>query len=205
MQQRIENRENAEWESESPNGRYIAYIKQQNKANELFLYEKSTAEETQLTQNFQDSIFAHSINHMWSADSKQLSFMSGPDWYNQFIRVYDLASKTTEVVSPRGYMNSGLLWLNDNKTLIANIKIRNENLYELWSLDTESKALTQLTDSINLHPSLSPDGNWVLFESQRNLDDGDIYIMRPDGSQQTRLTNSPEYEGRAAWFVLDKK
>ena len=50
--------------------------------------------------------------------------MSGPDWYNQFVRLYDLENDTVRTITERGYMNSGLLWQKDNENLIANIKIK---------------------------------------------------------------------------------
>ncbi len=192
--------ESAEWEVSDPSGRYVAYVKNTDRVNDLFLYDKNSKEEVQVTSNVEDSLFAHSINHRWSYNGEKIAFMSGPDWYDQFVRVYDLKTGKTEILTTRGYMNSGLLWLKDNKTLIVNIKIRNKTIYELWSLNTDTKELKQLTEGANLHPALSPDGEWVLFESQRHGDDGELYIMRPDGSRQIRLTDSPEYEGRAMWF-----
>ncbi len=192
----------ADWELKSPDGQYTAYLKNISGVNELYFYDHQEESETRVTSNVRDKIPAHSVNHVWSFDSKSIAFMSGPDWYNQFIRVYDLESKNIEVVSERGYMNSGLLWLKDNKTLIANLKIRDKTLYELYSLNTDTKKLTQLTDNINLHPNISPDGNWIVFESQRHQNDGEVYIMRPDGSDQIRLTNNPDYNGRCIWFKL---
>ena len=128
--------------------------------------------------------------------------MSGKDWYNQVIRIYDVLEGTIYPVTDRGYMNSGLKWLADNNTLIANLKIRDETLYELYSVDTSTGTLTQLTKEINLHPDVSPDGEWIVFESQRHANDGEVYIMKKDGSNQIRLTNNDKYNGRCIWFKL---
>ncbi len=46
--------------------------------------------------------------------------------------------------------------------------------------------------------TVPPAEGWVLFDSRR---DGqfDIYKMRPDGSEVTRLTNTPDWEVTPAW------
>ena len=196
----------ATWEEISPDGRYVAYLKEISDFQELFLFDRETNSHRQITQNQLDEIPAHSINHRWSFDGSQLAFMSGPDWYNQFLRIYYLDSGETEVVSPRGYMNSGLHWCPDNESLVLNIAIRHERSYELWRINSDGSDLHPLTDHPdlgNVHPDISPDGNWVVFESGRDEVGMDLYIMRPDGSQQIRLTDHPAYDGRPAWIVLD--
>ncbi|MEM8906573.1 MAG: DUF5050 domain-containing protein [Bacteroidota bacterium] len=196
----------ATFENKSPDGRYVAYCKSGDQGNELFVYDVQTQTERQITQNATQGIPAHSLNHMWSPDSRKIAFMSGPDWYHQFLRIYDLETDSIEVITERGYMNSGLLWNKDHRSLILNIKIRNTTTYELWSINADGSDLRQLTDNPgagNVHPQLSPDGNWVLFESYRHRDEGEIYLMRPDGSQQTRLTYRTSYEGRPVWVELE--
>lgn len=47
-------------------------------------------------------------------------------------------------------------------------------------------------------PSVSPDGSWISFVSDR---DGatDIFVIGADGKGETRLTHTPEAEGQPAW------
>ncbi len=54
------------------------------------------------------------------------------------------------------------------------------------------------------HPSFSPDGNKILFTSDRsgNLD---IWVMNADGSNKTRLTISPERDEMPAWSPDGRK
>lgn len=196
--------EGAKWESLSPNGQYVAFVRSNDYSDrELFIYDTETKTEKRITSKEDDISMAYSINHKWSPDGKQLAFISGPDWYNQFIRIYDLKTKNLRTVTSRGYMNSGLLWLKDNETLIANIKVRDSTIYELYRLDVKTGKPIQLTENANLHPNISPDGDWIVFESQRHGDDGEVYIMRPDGSSQIRLTENNTYDGRCTWFETD--
>ena len=196
-------RKSAKWEAYSSDSSHVAFIRSSDYSDrELFIYNGNTGIEKQLTSQKYEPFFAYSINHSWSPDGKKLIFMSGADWYTQYVRMYDLEKDSIIQVTRRGYMNSGLNWLTDGKTLIANLKIKDETLYELYQIDITTGKVTQITEGINLHPNVSPDGQWVVFESQRHQNEGEVYIMKPDGSQQFRLTNNPNYNGRCIWFRL---
>ncbi|RNC87081.1 MAG: hypothetical protein ED556_06560 [Winogradskyella sp.] len=195
--------EDGKWQEKSNNGRYVAFVKSNDyRDRELYVYDSEMSTEKQITSHKDSITMAYSINHSWSSDDKKLLFMSGPDWYNQYIRYYDMDKDTIITVTDRGYMNSGLLWANDDM-LVANLKIRDKTLYELYSVELETGKVKQLTDSINLHPNISPNKKTIVFESQRN-DDGDIYTMNPDGSNLKRVTTTKGYEGRAFWFQTEE-
>jgi dipeptidyl aminopeptidase/acylaminoacyl peptidase len=53
-------------------------------------------------------------------------------------------------------------------------------------------------------PAWSPDGTQIAFTSFRN-GKGDIYVMHPDGSDQTRLTTSGAHDDLAAWSPDSKR
>ena len=53
--------------------------------------------------------------------------------------------------------------------------------------------------SVNAHPSVSPDGMHVLFDSDRT-GGGDIYVMDADGSNVRRLTSDDAMEMGAQWW-----
>lgn len=191
----------AKWEEASPDDRKVAFVRSTDYSDrELYIYDRETQSERKITSNKDSISLAYSINHSWSSDGSKLLFMSGPDWYNQYIRYYDLKNDSIITVTDRGYMNSGLLWLNDDKTLFANLKIRDKTYYELYTVDLNSGEVKQITKDINLHPSLSSDGQKIIYESQRNGDDGDIYYMNVDGTNEVQVTSTKEYEGRAIWF-----
>ena len=197
--------ENAMEETLNEDSSYMAYGKEVAGYRELFLYDMKLGKHLQITTHQKDSIKASFFRTWWSPNGKQLAFLSGKDYYNLYLNIYNVETGKTEAVTPRGYMFSGVVWLKDNKSLILNIAIRNEISYELWGINNDGTGLKQLTSNPgrgNLHPQLSPDGNWVAYESGRDGDDGEIYLMRPDGSQQTRITYHRSYEGRPAWVEL---
>jgi Tol biopolymer transport system component len=51
--------------------------------------------------------------------------------------------------------------------------------------------------------AFSPDGNWIVFSSNRT-GDGELFVMRPDGSDVTQLTHTPGYDG-GPFFSPDGK
>ena len=63
---------------------------------------------------------------------------------------------------------------------------------QLHVLDVETGTTSRLTTSSerDVLPDWSPDGNWIAFTSYRNgeRDKGDIYIIRPDGTGERRMT-----------------
>lgn len=65
-------------------------------------------------------------------------------------------------------------------------------------LFTNLPAQTANTAYENTRPAVSPDGNLIAFESNR---DGqlEIYLMNRDGTGQTRLTDSPGRDAQPAW------
>ena len=48
-------------------------------------------------------------------------------------------------------------------------------------------------------PVLSPDGSSVVFMSQAENDDWDLFIMQPDGTARRQLTNRRGWDGYAVW------
>jgi TolB protein len=51
--------------------------------------------------------------------------------------------------------------------------------------------------------AFSPDGKWICFSSMRS-NDGDIYVMRSDGSHIVQITDAPGYDG-GPFFSPDGK
>jgi Tol biopolymer transport system component len=86
---------------------------------------------------------------------------------------------------------------------------------DIYAYSEKSGALKRLTDArgYDAEGSYSPDGQWLVFSSMRDAYNrslneqetkllaenpsyfAEIYLMRADGSGQTRLTNAPGYDG----------
>lgn len=71
---------------------------------------------------------------------------------------------------------------------------------QLWLLDLESATPHKLTTTkaANTAPDWSPDGEWIAFMSRRNSSP-DLYKVKPDGTELTRLTSETTLDWWPSW------
>lgn len=71
---------------------------------------------------------------------------------------------------------------------------------DIFKIDVTTGNFVQLTDGgKNAGASYSPDGQYIVFNSLRNNNQADLYIMEADGSGMRQLTNNPEPDWGARW------
>ncbi|MGE5073705.1 MAG: TolB family protein, partial [Anaerolineae bacterium] len=51
----------------------------------------------------------------------------------------------------------------------------------------------------NAAPCYSPDGQYIVFNSLRNNNQADLYIIRADGHSTRQLTSDPEPDWQPHW------
>jgi TolB protein len=71
----------------------------------------------------------------------------------------------------------------------------------LWICDADGKNKSQVVqvDGLYCHqPAWSPDGKWIAFATDRD-GDVEVYKVRWDGSELTRLTDDPGFDCRPRW------
>lgn len=78
---------------------------------------------------------------------------------------------------------------------------------EIFIINADGSNEQQLTnnDVWDVTPSWSPNGEWIAFSSGLGAEDPNIFLMRPDGSELTRLTFSPSYDGDAITWSPDSQ
>jgi TolB protein len=120
-----------------------------------------------------------------------------PDSYEVFLMDADGANVRQLTRNLPG-IGGSLDWSPDGKSLLIYAGSAGDKNIFLINVDAETAA--QLTSGgNNAASSFSPDGQWIAFNSLRNNDQADIFIMRPDGSDLRQITADPEPDWQPQW------
>jgi TolB protein len=145
----------------------------------------------------------------FSPDGTQMAYRAlGPEGGG--IRVMNLADNSVRAVTNE-YDNFPL-WSPTGNLILFTRKLSQG--FQIFTIRPDGSGLRQLTFSTpgnDAHAVWSPDGNWILFPSTRMgfkdeviyLDaqqpQGELFVMRADGSRQRQLTDNQWEDGTAAW------
>lgn len=121
---------------------------------------------------------------------------------------YEIAGGKARQISPNNKERLGAAGLSaaaNGKIIYAKIVSKEE--CEIWELDTQtniSKRLTAANTGKNAYPMVSPDGNYIFFESFRN-GTLDIWRINSDGTNLTQITKTPEVQETLSSISPDGK
>ena len=129
----------------------------------------------------------------WSPDDTQLVFHSTRDGdHNLFIKNADGSGVSTRITSHTA-ADTHPKWHPTDSLLVAYRTNRSGN-YDVWLKTIGVRGAVQLTNSFDVegHPMWSPDGSKIAYSRHpANSSNNDIWVMNADGTNQTRLTNTP--------------
>jgi dipeptidyl aminopeptidase/acylaminoacyl peptidase len=151
----------------------------------------------------------------WSPDGRRLVYRTtdklGADKIVKNLRIIDVETLKVQRLTDGEYDDNFPSWSPDGN-LIAFTSNR-PGPFNLYTIRPDGTGLRRVTDSKGRdgHSSWSPDGKWLFFSSDRggHKDEvllsgiagqsaGDIYAVRPDGSDIRRLTNDQWEEATPA-------
>ena len=136
----------------------------------------------------------------WSPDGQRIAFamsVNQPDEYEIFLMNVD-GSNVEQLTNGLPGIGGSIDWSPDGKYLLIYAGPQgNKNIFRI---DIGGKTATQLTNGgNNAASSYSPDGQWIAFNSLRNNNQADIFIMRPDGTDIRQVTTDPEPDWQPQW------
>lgn len=136
----------------------------------------------------------------WSPNGETIAFamaVERQDEYEIFLMGAD-GSNVRQLTRGLAGIGGSLDWSPDGKYLL--IHAGPEGGKDIFRIDIEAQTAAQLTDGgNNASASYSPDGQWIAFNSLRNNDQADIFIMRPDGTGVRQVTSNPEPDWQPQW------
>jgi Tol biopolymer transport system component len=171
--------------------------------SDLYSIKPDGTQETQLTTSLL-SLFLFETTPAWSPDGSKIAFVSG---WDVWVMNADGTAMTNLTNHPA--FDSNPTWSADG-TKIAFSSTRNGPA-QLYVMNANGSAPTQITyyDSLGgtaIHADWSPDGQWIAFTWTGPTDDEvEIYMVKPDGTQVTQVTNTPDDENTPTWSPDSKR
>ena len=129
----------------------------------------------------------------WSPDGKQIAFESDRDRDDPEIYLINAVDGTNaQRLTYTRALDEVPSWSPDSKEILFSSDMHGEpqsGEYDIYIMNRDGSNQRRLTDSPSqdTYPSMSPDGAMIVFESARH-GHPEIYLMKADGSGQTRLT-----------------
>lgn len=136
----------------------------------------------------------------WSPDGERIAYAMNAGRPQEYeIYTMDISGRNHLKVS-QGLQGIGgsVDWSPDGRSLLVYAgPFGDKDIFEIEAATGKSVQLT--FGGNNAGASYSPDGQYIVFNSLRNDDQADLYIMEADGSGMRQLTNDPEPDWGARW------
>lgn len=206
----------------SPDGTQIAFVSSRDGDPELYRMRSDGTRQQRLTAFHREDSAPR-----WSPDGKRLAFLSSREGRD---RVYVMNADGTHLQAltgppaeppptglpppadagaspqpPRLPEESQPVWSPDG-TRLAYITGGAGTKARIWVADVATGACTALTGGTHTDeaPAWSPDGRYLAFMSAR-VGEPEIYLMRADGTGQTRLTHAKGADWLPSWIPPERQ
>lgn len=180
----------------SPDGKRILFANRAGVGPTSLWMVDNNGENASLLYTGADTIVAAD----WSSDGNTIAFAMAvniPNEYQIFLMGAD-GSNVRQLTHNLAGIGGSLDWSPDGRYLL--IYAGPDGDKDIFRIDVAAQTATQLTDGgNNAASSYSPDGQWIAFNSLRNNDQADIFIMRADGTDLRQVTTNPEPDWQPQW------
>lgn len=182
----------------SPDGEQIVFGNRTENGPSSLWISTRTGENPRLLYKGDQSIVAAA----WAPNGKTIAFAMS---INQLQNEFDIFLLDTVGKDKPRRLNTGLLgisgsldWSIESRyLLIVAGPFGNKDIFRY---DVETGNILRLTNGGNNNSAtFSPDGAYIAFNSTRNNNQADIYIIRANGSDETRVTDHPEPDWQPQW------
>jgi Tol biopolymer transport system component len=187
----------------SPDGKQIAFTSLRDGAKDIYLLTVETGAIARLTTITGD--IQENSQPAWSPNGARIAYMVKR--FNTYqVWVMSAAGQDNVQIARSGQRLWDFLptWMPDGETVLFNQKDADiPSRPWLMGIRYEDRDTTEPTRLDLPRPiedvAVSPDGRWVVFETQDNTGNRDIYFMALDGSNRTRLTTDAAVDFDPAW------
>ena len=174
----------------APDGNRIALAKSKDGHSQIYLISKEGKDLARLTHTN-----AIDVSPAWSPDGARIAFVSDRLGSPQ-VFVMNADGSGAHRLTTSGSYNVSPRWSPKGDKILY---CRQEGGFQIYSINPDGTGDARLTaEGNNEHPRWSPDGRFITFSSKRGGAES-IYIMRSDGTGQTRVSRGKAEESHPSW------
>jgi TolB protein len=182
----------------SPDGKTILFANQPFSGPAALWLMASTGKNPRILYSGSGAI----VGAAWAPDGQTIAFVMSVDSQGNhqvfLIDVNVIPAAPRQITHDLAGLTGSLDWSPDGNYLLLCAGPAGDK--DIFSLEVATGEVIQLTDGgNNAAAAYSPDGKWIAFNSLRNNDQADIFIMQADGTYQRQLTDDPEPDWQPQW------
>jgi Tol biopolymer transport system component len=168
----------------SPDGTKISYLFPFGDERGIYIRSINTGKER--------NIYGYAESPVWFPDGNSLAVISYDfDGYPQIVQIDTLGNVIAKLTDTPAMKH--LIDIHQRTGQICFSQKFPKELAKLWIMNPDGSDLRELIDWGSDYPAFSPDGEWIAYTHTED-DDGSIWAIRPDGSDNHRLTQFKETE-----------
>lgn len=176
----------------SPDGQRLAFTAADGTNQHIWVMNIDGSGLTKLTDTS-----GHNVDATWSPDGTKIAFSSNRDGAMAHYIMNADGSDVRKIDVNLDAIGGRSDWSPDGNWLAFYAGGRESS--QIYLASVTGNVVYKLTErSSNLAPSFSPDGNWIVFTSYRD-GDGEIFIMRSDGTDMRQLTFNDYTDWQPRW------
>jgi DNA-binding SARP family transcriptional activator len=181
------------WPSWTPDGKHILYENGKDGNQQIYLMNRDGSHPMRVSASAQWADFCPEC----SPDGRQILFGSNREGGNA-IYVMDMDGSHVQRITPVDWGVSSGQWSPDGQRIAFSSDMRGGDP-QVFTCRPDGSNVIQLTHSRSAEPRWSPDGEWIVYAAGGG--GSNLFIMRADGSQQTRLVHTPGTIRFPAWLT----